>query len=98
MLVRLAGAGLGSCRLSFSEGPSWALIPLGRKNWQLVGHEDAGQNTAILHTLVANCVLKGINPHAYLADVLIRVQTHPASGVADLMPSRWAPLEVATVA
>ncbi len=74
------------------------IIALGRKNWQLVGHEDAGQNTAILHTLVANCVLKGINPHAYLADVLIRVQTHPASGVADLMPSRWAPLEVATVA
>jgi transposase len=91
--LKMHGRGDGKSRPGFM----WTFA-LGRKNWQLVGHEDAGQNTAILHTLVANCVLKGINPHADLADVLIRVQTHPASGVADLMPSRWAPLEVATVA
>lgn len=65
------------------------VIALGRKNWQLVGHEEAGQNTAVLHTLVACCQLVGINPQVYLADVLIRVQTHPASDVAALLPKRW---------
>jgi transposase len=65
------------------------VIALGRKNWQLVGHEEAGQNTAVLHTLVACCTLAGINPQMYLADVLIRVQTHPASDIAALLPKRW---------
>ena len=65
------------------------IIALGRKNWQLVGHEEAGQNTAILHTIVANCVLAGVNPQEYLADVLIRVQTHPANRIAELTPERW---------
>ena len=59
------------------------------ENWQLVGHEEAGQNTAILHTIVANCVLAGVNPQEYLADVLIRVQTHPANRIAELTPERW---------
>jgi hypothetical protein len=54
--------------------------------------------TGAVH-LVANCVLKGINPHADLADVLIRVQTtQPSGSVADLMPGRWAPLQAATAA
>lgn len=65
------------------------IIALGRKNWQLVGHEEAGQNTAILHTIVANCVLAGVNPQEYLADVLIRVQSHPANRIAELTPERW---------
>jgi transposase len=65
------------------------IIALGRKNWQLVGHEEAGQNTAVLHTLVACCNLAGVNPQEYLADVLIRVQTHPASEVAALPPKQW---------
>lgn len=65
------------------------IITLGRKNWQLVGHEDAGQNTAVLHTLVACCNVAGVNPQEYLADVLIRVQAHPAREVAALLPRQW---------
>ncbi len=60
-----------------------------RKNGQLVGHEEAGQNTAILRTIVACCLLAGVNPHEYLADVLLRVQTHPAKDIAELLPERW---------
>ena len=65
------------------------IIALGRKNWQLVGHEEAGHSTAILQTLVACCTLAGVNPQAYLADVLIRVQTHPMKDVAELLPKQW---------
>ena len=60
-----------------------------RKNGQIVGHEEAGQNTAILRTIVACCLLAGVNPHEYLADVLLRVQTHPAKDIAELLPERW---------
>ena len=47
-----------------------------RKNGQLVGHEEAGQNTAVLHTIVACCALAGVNPQEDLADVLIQYLQH----------------------
>ena len=35
------------------------------------------------------CKLHGINPHAYLVDVLQRVQIHPNSDIAQLTPRLW---------
>ncbi|MHA7630824.1 IS66 family transposase [Corallococcus sp. M7] len=52
---------------------------LGRKNFLFVGHEAAGENLEGLYALVATCEANGINPEEYLADVLLRVQTHPNS-------------------
>ena len=34
--------------------------------------------------------MNGVNPVAYLADVLLRVQTHPASRIDDLLPNNWS--------
>jgi transposase len=34
-----------------------------------------------------------VNPIDYLTDVLMRVQTHPASRIDDLLPHNWAPPE-----
>jgi transposase len=67
------------------------VVALGRKNYLFVGHEDAGQNTAILYSLVASCEANGVNPEEYLADVLLRVQTHPADKLVELLPHAWAP-------
>ena len=64
-------------------------VALGRKNDLFAGHERAGEHLAVLCTLVATCVACDVNPLAYLRDVLIRVQTHPASRVDDLLPDRW---------
>jgi transposase len=52
---------------------------LGRKNFLFVGNDGAGENLAALYSLIATCEANGVNPVQYLADVLIRVQTHPAS-------------------
>jgi transposase len=49
----------------------------GRKNYLFVGDVDAGMSIAGLYTLVATCEARGINPFAYLADVIPRVQDHP---------------------
>ena len=39
-----------------------------------------------IYRIVACCLLAGVNLHGYLADVLLRVQTHPAKDIAELLP------------
>jgi len=62
---------------------------LGRKNFLFVGHESAGENLAGLYSLAATCEAHGVNAQAYLADVLLRVQTHPQSRIHELLPMNW---------
>jgi transposase len=69
-------------------------VALGRSNFLFVGNEKAGHDLAILYTLVASCEKNGVNPIAYLTDVLMRVQTHPASRIDELLPHRWKPPDV----
>jgi transposase len=66
---------------------------LGRRNYLFVGNDKAGQNIAGLYSLVATCEVNGINPFDYLADVLPRLGTHPASRIAELLPHRWTPAQ-----
>jgi transposase len=65
------------------------VVALGRKNFLFVGHEDAGANIAGLYSLVATCEANGVNPLAYLTDVLGRLGT--PSVLDDLLPHRWKP-------
>ena len=65
------------------------IVALLRKNALFVGHDESGENHAILLSLAATCQLHGVNPEEYLADVLIRVQTHPAARLDELMPQNW---------
>jgi len=43
-----------------------------------------------LYTLVATCEARGIDPFAYLADVIPRVQDHPKRRLDELLPGAWA--------
>ena len=67
------------------------IIALGRKNFLFVGHEQAGQNLAILQTITATCRLHNVNPYEHIKDMLIRIQTHPASKIDELLPQNWNP-------
>ena len=71
------------------------VVALGRKNFLFVGHEDAGDNIAGLYSLVATCEANSVNPIDYLRDVLLRISTHPADRIDDLLPDRWKPAESA---
>jgi transposase len=42
-----------------------------------------------MYTLIATAKLNGINPQAWLADVLRRIADHPASSVNELLPWHW---------
>jgi len=65
---------------------------VGKKNWLFIGHPDAGQRTAILYSVIVSCQRHGIEPLAYLRDVLARL---PAMTNRDdleaLTPGRWLP-------
>ena len=64
---------------------------LGRKNFLFVGNDAAGENLSVLQSLVSTCQACGVNPQAYLEDVLVRVQTHPAKDIDALLPMHWRP-------
>ena len=64
-------------------------VALGRKNFLWVGNETAGENLAGLYSLVATCEANDINPAAYLADVLWRVNDHPNAKLDELLPHLW---------
>ena len=65
-------------------------IAIGRKNYLFVSDVASGESLAGLYSLVATCESRGINPFDYLADVLARVQDHPANAVDELLLGAWA--------
>jgi transposase len=65
--------------------------PHNRKAWLFAGSELAGQRAAIVMSLVQSAKLNGLDPHAYLRDVLQRLPMHPASRLGELLPHRWQP-------
>jgi len=64
---------------------------LGAKNWLFVGSELAGQRAAVVMSLVQSAKLNGLDPWAYLRDVLARIHTHPNHRLDELLPHRWRP-------
>jgi transposase len=64
----------------------WAM---GRRAWQFVGSELAGQRAAIVMSLVQSARLNGHDPWAYLRDVLERLPTLPNTRLTELLPHRW---------
>jgi len=67
-------------------------IAVGRKNFLFVGNDTAGEHHAVLQSLITSCDINGVNPIDYLTDVLIRIQSHPASRIGELLPHRWEEL------
>ena len=53
------------------------------------GSAQGAERAAVLWTLLASCKLHGLDPFAYLRDVLTRVGSHPARDVLALSPKAW---------
>ena len=63
---------------------------IGKKNWLFIGHPKAGQRSAIIYTMVENCRVHGIDPLAYLTDVMPKLVGREAGAdVTDLLPQQW---------
>ena len=63
---------------------------IGKKNFMFFGSAEAGQRGAILYTIVESCRRRGIDPLAYLRDVLTRLPSMNISEVKNITPSAWA--------
>ncbi len=67
-------------------------VAVGRRNWLFAGSQRGGEAAATIYSLIESCRRVGVDPFQYLRDELVRVGTHPASRVEDLVPARWKEL------
>ena len=63
---------------------------VGKKNWLFIGAAEAGQRGAILYTIVESCRRRGLDPLAYLRDVLTRLPKMLITEVHTVTPAAWA--------
>jgi len=61
-------------------------LALGRKNWIFAGSDSGGERAAAIYTLIETAKLNGLDPEAYLRDVLGRIADHPINCIAELLP------------
>jgi transposase len=61
-------------------------LALGRKNYLFAGSDAGGRRAAILYTLIQTATLNGLDPEAYLRDVLARIADHPINRIGELLP------------
>jgi transposase len=64
-------------------------LALGRKNYLFAGSDAGGRRAAILYTLITSARLNGLDPEAWLADVIDRIADHPASRIGEFLPWNW---------
>jgi transposase len=61
-------------------------LALGRKNYLFAGSDIGGVRAAAAYTLIETAKLNGVDPEAYLRDILGRIADHPINRIAELLP------------
>jgi transposase len=64
-------------------------IAVGRRNWTFAGSDAGGHRAAAMYTLIETCRMNDIDPHAWLADIIARLPSHPAKRIDELLPWNW---------
>jgi len=64
-------------------------VALGRKSWLFCGSDRGGDRAAAMYSLIVTAKLNDTDPRAWLADVLRRINDHPASRLYELLPWNW---------
>jgi transposase len=68
-------------------------LAVGRKNWLFAGSDTGGQRAAAIYSLLETAKLNAINPQAWLADILPRIDDHPNKRLHELLPWNWKAVE-----
>ena len=68
-------------------------VAVGRHNWVFFGSDQGGKTAAVLRNCVASCQRVGVDPFAWLKDVLSRIAAYPITRLAELLPHNWAPAQ-----
>jgi len=69
-------------------------IGIGRKNWLFAGADTGAETLARAMTVIETAKMNGLDPQAYLADILTRIHDHKINRLDELLPWNWAPLAV----
>jgi transposase len=77
------------CMSNNAAERSLRCVAVGRHNWTFAGSDDGGRRAAAVYTLIETCKLNDIDPQAWLADILARLQDHPARRIDELLPWNW---------
>lgn len=73
-------------------------LKVGAKNWLFAGSDTGGVRAAAFYTIIRTAVLAGVEPEAYLTDVIARIGSHPINRLAELLPWNWQPPATQSVA
>src|SRR5437588_587711 len=66
-----------------------SMVEQRRSAWTLAGSDVGRQRAAAIYTLIQTARLNDVDPQAWLADVLVRLQDHPAKRIGELLPWNW---------
>ena len=61
-------------------------VALGRKNWLFAGSDAGGERAAAIYSLISTAKLNGLDPEAYLRQVIGCIADHPVNRVDELLP------------
>jgi transposase len=64
-------------------------LALGRKNYLFAGSDAGGERAATIYSLIETAKLNGLDPEAYLRDVIARIADHPINRIGELLPWNW---------
>jgi hypothetical protein len=66
-------------------------IAIGRRNYLFAGSDAGAERAATIYTVLGTCALAGVEPMAYIRDVLVKLQGDwPAKRIDELLPHNWA--------
>lgn len=66
-------------------------IGVGRRNWLFAGSDTGGETLARAMTIVETAKMNGLDPQAYLTDILSRIHDHKINRLDELLPWNWQP-------
>ncbi|MCC0028708.1 MAG: IS66 family transposase [Brucellaceae bacterium] len=69
-------------------------IGIGRKNWLFAGADTGAETLARAMTIIETAKMNGLDPQAYLADILARVHDHKINRLDELLPWNWLPVVI----
>jgi transposase len=66
-------------------------VAIGRKNYLFAGSDAGGDIIADAMTMIETAKFAGLDPQAYLTDMLARINDHIAPRLPELLPWNWKP-------